>query len=306
MKRLDLNLLFTLQALLKTKSTTAAAKELNTSQSAVSRSLVKIREIVGDQVFVRRGQRFEFTERGKELEKEVPLLFEAIEQVLSNRDFEPSDCSETLSISINASIAHWLVPPLFKFLSSEAPNINLAVEDWGITTPGMIDDKKIVMGINYFPIDLPKSCLQKKVGKDDFVLVCRAGHSLSQFNSLAVRDIKNEKFAVHTMTDWNDAEPKAMEQFRKNDAYMDVLLRCSHMGVILKTVEESDMVFLCPAMTGRQLGSEFAVIPIVDDIDEDLGSIGLFYSNKLVSDPMTKWLVESMMKVIKKVQSQNT
>ncbi|GEA61931.1 LysR family transcriptional regulator [Vibrio comitans] len=297
MSKLDLNLLTTLHALLKYKSTTVAASHLKTSQSAVSRSLAKIRDLLGDELLVRNGQHLELTARGLELERDVPVLLSNMESIFSKQDFDPAECSETITIAINSSIAEWLVPPLFQLIKSQAPNMNLIIEDWDRSTPNLMSSQEIQLGVNYFPIDLPKSFIQRKVGKDGIVLVCRAQHPLSQLSKVSIHDVKDQAFAVHIMKDWNDKEPKAMEVFREYGFNMDVHLQCRHMSVILRSILTSDMVFFCPAMTGAQLDDQFAVIPV--DREITVGDIGLFYSNRLMSDPMTRWLSKSLMKVIK-------
>jgi DNA-binding transcriptional LysR family regulator len=55
LKALDLNLLITLDALLSAGSVTAAARSLGRSQSAVSHSLQRLRDALGDPLLVRPG-----------------------------------------------------------------------------------------------------------------------------------------------------------------------------------------------------------------------------------------------------------
>ena len=56
MKPLDLNLLVTLDVLIQEGSVVGAARRLNLSTPAMSRSLARIREAVGDPVLVRSGR----------------------------------------------------------------------------------------------------------------------------------------------------------------------------------------------------------------------------------------------------------
>ncbi|WP_158696597.1 LysR family transcriptional regulator, partial [Cronobacter malonaticus] len=51
----DLNLLFALDVLLAEKSVAAAARRLNLSASAMSRTLSRLREATGDPLLVRAG-----------------------------------------------------------------------------------------------------------------------------------------------------------------------------------------------------------------------------------------------------------
>src|SRR4051812_22785195 len=53
LKELDLNLLITLDALLRHASVTRAAEELDVSQSAVSHALARLRVLFGDELFIK-------------------------------------------------------------------------------------------------------------------------------------------------------------------------------------------------------------------------------------------------------------
>ncbi|MFI3276755.1 LysR family transcriptional regulator [Vibrio sp.] len=299
MAKIDLNLLFTLQTLLKVKSTTLAAKELNTSQSAISRSLLKLRELIGDEILVRNGQKLELTVRGEELAHEVPYLMSQTNSLFAPKEFIPATCKEKLTVAMNASIAEWLVPPFIQLLSQQASKVELTIEDWESSTPDSLDKKETRIGVNYFPIELPKSFIQRKVGKDDFVLVCRTDHPLSQLDYITFEDIKSQSFAFHIMKDWNDDAPKAERVFKQNGLEMNVHLRCRHISIILKTILESDMVFFCSSLAAKQFDERFVAVPLDKNLDTPTGDIGLFYSNQYTSDPITKWLESLLRKAIK-------
>uniref|UniRef100_UPI001319EF8A helix-turn-helix domain-containing protein n=1 Tax=Cronobacter malonaticus TaxID=413503 RepID=UPI001319EF8A len=57
----DLNLLFALDVLLAEKSVAAAARRLNLSASAMSRTLSRLREATGDTLLVRAGRQMVLT-----------------------------------------------------------------------------------------------------------------------------------------------------------------------------------------------------------------------------------------------------
>lgn len=303
MNKVDLNLLFTLRVLLKLRSTTLAAQELKTSQSAVSRSLIKLREITGDELLVRKGQKLELTVRGQELAEEVPLLLSQASSIFEPKSFNPKSCTDKLTIAMNASIAEWIVPLFIQYLSKEAPNIELTVDDWGVSTPQQLSNGDTRMGINYFPIDLPKSFIQRKVGQDDFVLVCRRDHPLSNEAFITLEHIKQYSFAVHVMKDWNDLAPRAEEILNEYDLKLKVQFRCRHLSIVLRILLESDLIFFSPKLTAEQLDERFIAIPIAEHLNRPSGDIGLFYANHYSSDPMTLWLEKAFKIVIKKAHS---
>jgi len=82
MARPDLNLLYTLDALLAEGSVAGAARRLRLSPSAMSRSLARLREVVGDPLLVRAGSGLVPSPRAIELRDHVAALVHAAEAAL--------------------------------------------------------------------------------------------------------------------------------------------------------------------------------------------------------------------------------
>ena len=83
-KSVDLNLLPVLDALLRHRSVTLAARELDMSQSAVSTALGRLRDTLGDQMFVRTGRGMLPTPRASQLAEPVAAILDRLrDEVLS-------------------------------------------------------------------------------------------------------------------------------------------------------------------------------------------------------------------------------
>ncbi|MNX72009.1 Nodulation protein D 2 [compost metagenome] len=83
MKSLDLNLLLTLDVLIQEGSVVGAARRLNLSTPAMSRSLARIRDAVGDPVLVRSGRGLAPTPRALELREQVRNVVEQAQAVFT-------------------------------------------------------------------------------------------------------------------------------------------------------------------------------------------------------------------------------
>ncbi len=64
LRNIDLNLLVPLKALLHERNVTRAAERIHLSQSAMSRTLDRLRSELGDELLVRVGRNYELTPRG--------------------------------------------------------------------------------------------------------------------------------------------------------------------------------------------------------------------------------------------------
>jgi DNA-binding transcriptional LysR family regulator len=86
MKSVDLNLMHALDALLDTASVTAAAERLNLSPPAMSHTLARIREALGDPILVRAGRRLTPTPRAIEMREPVRRLLAQAQALMRSGD----------------------------------------------------------------------------------------------------------------------------------------------------------------------------------------------------------------------------
>lgn len=129
-KRLDLNLLVTLETLLVEQNVTKAAARLNLSQPAVSAQLNRLRHEFDDPLLIpaQRGM----TPTAKAIELLEPLR-QALDQVratvISHRNFEPAKAKLTVSIACTDYLQAVVVKPLILELRMRAPQVRVALRN---------------------------------------------------------------------------------------------------------------------------------------------------------------------------------
>ncbi|MEO0602522.1 MAG: LysR family transcriptional regulator, partial [Myxococcota bacterium] len=125
---LDLNLLTALEALLETGSVTHAAKRIGVTQSAMSRTLGRLRLVLDDPLFVRQGRALTPTARALALHPPLRELITLIEhRILAAPAFDPATSTRHFRI-VGADIMDLtLVPRLFRALREEAPHATMQV-----------------------------------------------------------------------------------------------------------------------------------------------------------------------------------
>jgi DNA-binding transcriptional LysR family regulator len=90
LRSFDLNLLVVFDVLMSERSVTRAAERLGRTQSAVSHSLSRLREHLGDPLLTKGGARMQPTALALDLIEEVRPMLGGIERVLSPRyAFDP-------------------------------------------------------------------------------------------------------------------------------------------------------------------------------------------------------------------------
>lgn len=124
MNNIDFNLLIVLNALLEDNSVNLAAKRLNVTAPAISKSLNKIRILFNDQILVRSGTKLTPTPKAISLKENIKTLVNQIESIInSNIIFDPKITNISFTIASNISIFFILNTILFKEIQTDIPNI---------------------------------------------------------------------------------------------------------------------------------------------------------------------------------------
>jgi DNA-binding transcriptional LysR family regulator len=126
LRRVDLNLLLSLHALLYFRSVTAAGKHLGVTQPTMSGDLRRLREMLGDQLLVGTRGHYQLTALGTSLVAPVAEVVAAIDQALLTRPtFDPAVDTREFSISMADYALLLLVRPLVEMLAREAPRVTV-------------------------------------------------------------------------------------------------------------------------------------------------------------------------------------
>jgi DNA-binding transcriptional LysR family regulator len=123
LKKLDLNLLEVLYALLQEQSVTRAAETLDTTQSGISHSLGRLRLFFDDSLFVKSAQGMVPTRKAELLRQPVMEVMAIVRQhVLAEAGFHPARSRRTFVFAMTDVGELVFLPPLLIRLRSEAPH----------------------------------------------------------------------------------------------------------------------------------------------------------------------------------------
>jgi DNA-binding transcriptional LysR family regulator len=124
----DLNLFAVLSAVLAERSVTRAAKRLHVTPSAVSNSLARLRDLLGDPLVVRSGNGLSPTPRAGEL---APVLAGALEQIQgildSKRGFVPAETTRVFTLAAADGNQVCDVPRVVEAVAIELPRAKLRI-----------------------------------------------------------------------------------------------------------------------------------------------------------------------------------
>ncbi|MEZ5904873.1 MAG: LysR family transcriptional regulator, partial [Geminicoccaceae bacterium] len=177
----DLNLLVTLDVLLREGSVAGAARRLRLSPSAMSRALARLREATGDPLLVRAGRGLVPTPRALELRERVARLVEEGTAALSpaaTPDLGQLDRMFTLRTS--EGFVETFGPALIARVAAEAPAVRLrfvpkATRESEPLREASVDLETGVVGRASGP-----ELRARALFRDRFIGVVHAGHPLGQ------------------------------------------------------------------------------------------------------------------------------
>lgn len=123
---LDLNLLRVLDAMLDAPNTTRVAARIGLSQPAVSAALRRLRESLGDPLFLREGQALVPTGYALSLQGPVKAALAALEAALAGPGrFDPAGIDRSFTLGASDYFHEMLMPALAAHLAEVAPNARL-------------------------------------------------------------------------------------------------------------------------------------------------------------------------------------
>ncbi len=128
---LDLNLLRVFDAMMLELSTVRAGERVGLSQPAVSSALGRLRHVVGDELFVRDGNRMVPTPRALQLEEPVRAALQQMEEALAAAaGFDAATARQTFVLLGSDYFSTLLMPRLARQVAPEAPAVTLQMLDY--------------------------------------------------------------------------------------------------------------------------------------------------------------------------------
>jgi LysR family transcriptional activator of mexEF-oprN operon len=153
MRLFDLNLLILFDALMAERNVTRAAQRVGIGQPAMSYGLARLRELFGDDLFIRTSGAMQPTNRAIELsESIVRILADIREDVLADRVFRPEVAEPVFRVGATDYAEVAVLPAVLATLRSLAPNARIAISLVDRDRVGaMLESGALDLAIAYFP-----------------------------------------------------------------------------------------------------------------------------------------------------------
>lgn len=177
LRRIDLNLLVTLEALLTERNVTRAAKRLHLSQPSVSVQLRRLREIFADPLLSRSASGMAPTTRGQALVAPLRAALGEMRQVLELRHpFDPATAQTTWHIAAADYGEYAIVLPMLAHLRKLAPATRLAIREASHSRMVKLMDGGTIDLAFLITEAVPEHFHSRALFKEHYVVVARKRH----------------------------------------------------------------------------------------------------------------------------------
>jgi len=193
---MDLAALQVFLAVAEERSFSKAAQKLYRTQPAVSISVRKLEEWIGQPLFVRGTRAGQLTEAGNLLREYAERMLNLREEVrLSMEDLKELRHGR-LSIGVNESSIHALLPALATY-RRKYPNIHVQIHRaFSRDVPTEVLNYRLDLGVVTFrPLD--PNLVAAEFLRDELVLVVPPKHRLAKRRQVGVKDLGDESFVAH-------------------------------------------------------------------------------------------------------------
>jgi len=284
---IDMNLLRLFVRVYECGSVTEAAKQLGVTQSAVSHGLRKLRQLLGDPLFVRSGHALQPTSRASSLFPGISEAFSLLDaNLMQAAPFEPAQCDQRFHLAMTDYVEALALPQINQALADVAPKLRLKISEIGgssLQERGRVWDLMIAR----LGEELPADFYAQKLWQETFVTACNTDHPRIRGKALTLNAFLAEKhILVGTETVGMGAVDRALAAQGKERT---VQIATGFFLSPIRIAATSDLLATVPKRLAEQAARELPVKLLPVPLDLPPFDITMAWSARRHNDPAHRW-----------------
>lgn len=291
LKRLNLNLLVAFDMVYSTRNISRAAEQLSLSQPAVSNALARLRELIGDPLFVRGRRGVEPTQRAHEIAQTVRDALAMIEERLAPDHFDLSTYRRHFRIIMPDAFEPIMMPPVLRAIMEHAPQVTIeGLSAFRTDYEKDIRDGTIDLAVHVAP-PAASDIEILPLGGTDVVLLARRGHPgiSGPLDVATVRALATMVLVPEVRNTLSPAMAMRAKGIKRREVYT-----ANKIWALPALVERTDLVAILPRWFHREIAKNFDVVAHELPMDLPNQSCAMVWHVRSRSDPGHKWLRESL------------
>lgn len=283
----DLNLLVVFDMLMQERSLTRAGLKLGRTQSTMSHSLKRLRELLQDPLFTRGSDGLLPTARAESLFPRVRELLEQLQGLLQpQQPFNPARDRATLRLAMTDFAQLVLLPKLMRRLSREAPGVTVKVLTGSDAIEEQLESGEADLGMGVVILERP-DLYQFKLFNERMVCLVRQDHPVLEEGLSLEAYLKLGHVLVAPRGrpgSFVDAVLETMGLSRQ------VVMTVSQFMVVPQVIAETDLIVALPEQVARWAAARLPVVLVEPPLTVPGFSTWLVWHQRRQHDPACVWL----------------
>ena len=286
----DLNLIRVFLTIAETQNISVAAKRLGKTPSALSKSLQKLRDETGDQLFIRKSSGLSPTPYAVMLERKLKAVRSDIQIAFANEKFEPKNFQGEIVIAINAALQDIFQPHLMQMLASHAPKATFSFINRQASTYQDLLAEKVHVAVGFWSDICSKEIKQKVIGENRFSLYARKAHPAT-----TLEEALRSPLAILRVNGWNSEYINFSQHLTREGLAHHVQYKFEDLNAFLSCIENTDCVTPLPYFPKLEEFKHFAL----DKFECDIKLVACHPSSHRDA-ALNQWLVKTIEQAYKK------
>lgn len=290
LRQLDLNLLLVFELMLRERQVSRVAEQLGVTQPAISRSLKRLRNLLGDELFYRSPEGMSPTAYAQHLAEPICLALDELRQALSSEfSFDPASSRRTFVIAMSDIGESYILPRLMALLARMAPSTALTI----VRDRGEALQRNMVAGHIDLAIGLHEHLqsgfFAREVYRQNYVCVFRHGHPLAG-RPLSLDDFVQAEHAVVSATGYGHAEIDSL--IDRQGIQRSIRVRLPNYASLENLLFSTDLIATVPEVLVQPHLKPLALAHAPHPVTLPDLAIRAFWHERNHRDPANRWLRE--------------
>lgn len=284
--RLDLNLLVTFEVLMTEGSVTRAAARLNRTPSAISHSLARLRQQIGDPLLVKVGSGMAPSPFARQLVDDVRPILRSIQRVIAPpQPFDPATSTRLFRLAI-ADFAPTLLPRVIAQVMRQAPGVRVEWLAPHRDTLQALAESQIDLALVASSVTLPEGVQRAPAGELNSVTFARQGHpAIASWGAAAWARWPHVQ--VQLGEGVRSAVDRAAEEHGLRRSLGAVVPNFSQIPALLA---QTDLLATMTPLVFDEAMDRFGLCALEPPVEVKPTPFSFVWSFRLENDPGSRWL----------------
>lgn len=291
-KGFDLNLLRVVVALDKCRNVTKAAALLDMSQSGFSTALARLRDHIGDPLFVRVRGGMEATPRAQAMiETAKSILGHVQTHILEQPVFDPQTAQVEFRLAMADVAEIVFLPRLLAHLSRVAPHVRLRSDPWARgDLQHAMETGQVDLALGYFPDLSSDNVFKQRLYTHTYACMVRPKHPvLGRFTLSSYGDLG------HVVVNTPSRSDELFEHFlARRGMARRIALRTPHHLSLPDIIAATDLIATVPLATATRFAATQWVELLPLPFQPPRFDVQQYWHRRSHHDPRVRWLQQQV------------